>query len=196
MSYIKNKILSAVIILALLFLTSCSPVNRHAIDQTHSENNAGILVISTKNHCNLIGATGVPMYQIRSADNEVDFRVVGDSTTSREFVTECSTLDFYNIPAGEYEIYFWKEAKFTALSYWHEKPKNEFSIKFMVKSNKVNYLGQIVLDEDYSISFVNMEERDIKTFNKKYPALSNLEVVYPVDFNYKLSSYGDILFTQ
>lgn len=185
--------LKSYILIIIFFLTACSSPNPYPIN-TSLQNSVdrGILVISAKNDCNLIGPIRFTKYHIRSRDRQVAFSAVRDTSTSKEYITHCALVDFYNVPIGEYEIYSWQSSMSTTFSRWFEKPKNDFSIPFKVEAGKVNYLGQILLDSDYGISFGNMKERDLETLYDKYPFLSDLAVVEPFSYDCKIPNKNEI----
>lgn len=174
-------------------LASCSSPNPHPITQTEYKNaDTGILVVSVKNGCIFLSPTRNTKYCIRSKDKKIDFMAAYDTATSKECIMDCALIDFFNIPAGEYEIYSWRSLKTTLSSGWREKPKNEFSIPFSVEAGKVNYLGQILLDNDYSISFQDMKERDIPVLHVSYPSTQHLEVTNPIKFGLRRPNNDEI----
>lgn len=189
----RRVLLHLGVLLLIILCSSCSSPNPHPIKNSlFNPSDTGILVVSVKNGCSLFNPTRNTKYSIRSKDRKVDFMAVYDTATSKEYVIDCALVDFFNIPAGEYEIYSWTSLKMTFSSGWREKPKNEFSIPFRVEADKINYLGQILLDLDYSISFSDMKNRDIDTFYSRYPSSKDLMVVEPISYNYKRINDDDI----
>ena len=171
--------------IAVTFLTACSTPNPYAINSsTTGSGNEGILVLSVKNNCSLLSPHSSTQYQIVSKDKNMSFFAVSAATsTYKEYITECALIDFFSVPAGEYEIVSWNKTVFTAFGGWREKPKKNFSIPFTVKSGKINYLGEINLDKDNRIYFEDLKKRDKKTLFKKYPYLSKMKVEEPLSYN-------------
>ena len=154
------------------------PIN---IDNSNNFAGTGFLVVSVKLDASfdLFTPTRQTSYFFRTLDGRIDFVAVSNTDTNKHYGVSNSVVDFFNIPAGDYEIYTWSSLCSGGLSQWTETPKQDFSIPFRVEENKITYLGELIHKRDRRIYVSDMKQRDIEMAIKKYPFLSNMDILTP-----------------
>lgn len=161
-----------------IFFCACGAVNPYQIKNVSNNNTSGIVVVSVDDENSFIGNTRQTTFYIRSKNGKIDFQLEYGSKTSKSLsgLTRLGFINFFDLPAGEYEIYFWRSSCFTGLSSWFEESGNEFSVPFHIEAEKLNYLGQLHLGNDHTITITDESDRDIGELLNRYPFLSEVEL--------------------
>ncbi|MHC1727237.1 MAG: hypothetical protein AB9866_14725 [Syntrophobacteraceae bacterium] len=119
-------------------------------------------------------------YYMRTIGTNENIRIWGHNKLfemSSDFEDEAGpgVVKILQLPAGNYEFHMWDLFYNLGLSQGHQYPKKPFSIPFEVKSDTINYLGQITL-KNYSLVFDDRAGRDIDIAISRNPGMRSMPV--------------------
>ena len=135
--------------------------------------------LSRRNAAAIYDRWGLSLRRVGSKE-PVEFKIEGKASTSVPFVAydfdyrerEYSGNIFaYLVPAGSYEIYNYVLFQTRGAFYRHWSPEKGLSIRFMVKENSINYIGEYAATENYDWKVFQNTDRDIPMLKKRYPDL-------------------------
>ena len=169
------------VILLLLVAVACGCSFQHPLavkdDSFIGGNEKGVIVISVRRPFYGL-ALPTPTYRLRSTEQTFISILAHNSKSATPFnESGLGFVETLELPAGSYEIYNWQLFFNLGLSQWYERATVTVSIPFRVEAGKLNYLGEIALD-NYVFKFRDMRERDLKIAFGNYPFLEKAELVY------------------
>ncbi|VAW73484.1 hypothetical protein MNBD_GAMMA10-1255, partial [hydrothermal vent metagenome] len=178
-------------ILSVILLTSCAYPVKNVPTSYQLNNKSALVVVSLtiSDECAQGKGHGYAYFtEIRETNTRQTYSIAmqgfGNERDWERQESECSTdrdnyygrLVSIELPVGSYEIYQFEGISGHSKSYG----KNEISVKFSVRENSVNYIGNIhfhVAEKEIMYNVKNMFQRDIAYFQKKYPQFDKSDII-------------------
>lgn len=173
------RIICLLITSLAVLLASCSFQSRYSVKDDSFINSAedGVIVISVETPFYGM-AKPKPKFHVRNMGGRPFYTILSTySSAASSYGFGGGFVTTLRLPAGEYEIFKWDLFFNVGLAQWYKHSDWLFSIPFKVVPGKINYLGEICLD-DYKFRFRNMQDRDLEIALKNYPFLKKGEVIY------------------
>ncbi len=168
-----------------IFLSSCAVPKNNIPNNYQLSDGAGVILLSLT----ASGECGFAYFtEIRAIHDQTNYSIgmqdFGHERDWKKKNDECPSksdnffgkLVAVEMPAGEYEIYQLEGMG----KYRKVYAKKDFSVKFKVKANKVNYLGNVHLHATKKLLFYgaqDLRKRDIALFQEKYKQFNSKDII-------------------